>query len=139
MGVQWAQLELIVSGPEWASSWGAGCHLHGRQESASRFLSNRHVLWDVPGAPWTSSRRMTELAQHASASSRSLWISIPVPHHLRPREGQPQRLLPRPVLFREEPLFSFWLRHSRVPFFPAALTGFQQDCIPREKSCLRIT
>lgn len=77
-----------MSGPEWASSWGAGCHLHGRQEPASWFLSNRHVLWDVPGAPWTSSLKMTELAQHASASPG---LSIIMDLHSRPPSFMAQR------------------------------------------------
>ena len=126
-------------GPEWASSWDTGYHLHGRQEPAPRFLSNRHMLGDVPGAPWTSSRRMTE-PKHASASPGPHDCGSPfAPPPLRAQTRATPRTLPTPVLCREEPRFLLWPRQSRAPSSPAALTGFRQDCIPRAKLCLRIT
>ena len=140
IGVQWAQLELIVLGPEWAGGRDTGCHLHGRQEPAPRFLANRHMLGDVPGAPWTSSRRMTELARHASASPCPHDCGSPfAPPPFRAQTRATPGNLPTPVPCREEPRCLLWPRHSRAPFSPAAFTGFRQDCIPRAKSCLRIT
>lgn len=79
------------------------------------------------------------------ATGRQRWESVPQipavpssyvsqsPHPLGPRQGEPLWPLPRSVLCREEPLFLLWLRQSRVPISPTALTGFhcvsQRDCI----------